>query len=49
MNAYYHLNGQDAAACYFDGSGIVTSNDPSMISLSLTTSSLLNMDNNLIT
>ncbi|CAO2840663.1 unnamed protein product [Amaranthus hypochondriacus] len=29
MNAYYHLNGQDPAACNFDGSGIVISTDPS--------------------
>ncbi|XP_074267934.1 glucan endo-1,3-beta-glucosidase-like [Silene latifolia] len=29
MNAYYHINGQHDSDCYFDGSGLVTYNNPS--------------------
>ncbi|XP_021720851.1 glucan endo-1,3-beta-glucosidase-like isoform X2 [Chenopodium quinoa] len=29
MNAYYHINGQQDSDCFFDGTGVVTSSDPS--------------------
>ncbi|KMT05245.1 hypothetical protein BVRB_7g173860 [Beta vulgaris subsp. vulgaris] len=29
MNAYYHINGQLDSACYFDGTGVVVSSNPS--------------------
>ncbi|KAK9755222.1 hypothetical protein RND81_01G010900 [Saponaria officinalis] len=29
MNTYYHLNGQHEYDCYFDGTGVVTSTNPS--------------------